>query len=900
VISAVPARALLLLLALALPAAAQDADRVGTHAQPVPSVAATPTSEPIRVDGVLSEEVWRSAPPATGFRQQEPEEGAPASQRTEVRFAYDAEALYIGARMYDELGAEGVHTRLVRRDSDDLGDHILFVFDTYHDHVGRTMLGVNPSGVRFDAGQASSYADPSWDPVWEVATRIDSLGWTAEIRIPWSQLRFPARERQTWGMQIWRYTERINERSMWSFWGLQEPGGPAFFGHLEELGVPPRRLGLELLPYVVGELARVAPRQPGSPLETGRDAGLRAGGDLKALVGSSVTVDATFNPDFGQVEVDPAVVNLTVFETFFEERRPFFVEGSGLFGFGGLNCYFCSNVQGLGLFYSRRIGRAPQGFVSAPAEFTVLPASTTILGAAKVTARTAGGLQVGVLNALTGAAFADAVTVEGTHFREEVEPLSNYFVGRVRRTYREGNLTAGVIGTSVLRRFQSDPLETLLPARAEAVGADWTLFWGQRRYNFMGSVALSQVSGGSAALLRLQHAPARYYQRPDRGDRSGGLLTDAYDPSLTALRGVAGYGRVAKVSGAWLWEAATNIRTPGFEVNDLAFLTRSDYVWVNANVFRNWSTPTSWYRYLNVIAGGQQQYNFDGDRTDLDVHAFLGLQTPRYWQASTFVILWPELLDDRLTRGGPVVRRAGSWLWVGNLSSDSRRLLALSGNARLTGNAEGALSYQAGVSARYRAAPNVTLSLGPSYAHNESTTQFVRRFNDPAATHFHGQRVVFAGLAQRTLSMELRMSAAFSPSLTLDLFMQPLISAGNYDNFKEYAGTRTTAKRVYDESQIEAIPSASGRDSAYVLRPDGEGGAAFQFVNPDFNFRSLRGNAVLRWEWRPGSTLFLVWQQRRAAPDPFGDFRLGRDIGALLESRADHVLLVKATYWVGR
>ncbi|HEX8907313.1 MAG TPA: DUF5916 domain-containing protein, partial [Longimicrobiaceae bacterium] len=330
--------ALLALAALATPAAAQG----GAHQQgATPHVQAVERTTPVVVDGRLDEAVWQSAPAATGFTQQDPHEGQPATQRTEIRIAYDATALYIGARMFDTLGARGVQTQLTRRDQRSGGDYVQFVFDTYHDHTGRTVFTINPSGVKSDAGQASAYADPSWDPVYLAEARIDSAGWTAELRIPFSQLRFPRDTVQTWGMQVWRYVERLNEVSMWSFWGKQENGGPSRFGHVEALHAPRNRGRMELLPYALSRARYVRPDQPGSPFQSNQQYDMRVGGDVKYQLSSTLTLDATINPDFGQVEVDPAVVNLSAFETFYSEKRPFFVEGSGLFGFGDFWCINC-------------------------------------------------------------------------------------------------------------------------------------------------------------------------------------------------------------------------------------------------------------------------------------------------------------------------------------------------------------------------------------------------------------------------------------------------------------------------------------------------------------------------------------------------------------------------------
>ena len=866
-----------------------------------PAVAAVARTGQVELDGSLADSAWLAAPEATDFLQHEPQEGEPATQRTSVRFLYDDEALYIGARMYDELAAAGVRTRLGRRDESVEGDYIMFVFDTFHDHTGRTILQINPSGVKNDAGQAAAFADPSWDPVWQAATRIDSLGWTAELRIPFSQMRFPAANEQTWGLQIWRYTERLAELSMWAFWGRNESGGAALFGHLEDLRMPSHGLGIELLPYVVARAERVTPLQPGSPFDDGDTNSWRLGGDVKAILGSAVTLDATINPDFGQVEVDPAVVNLSAFETFFEEKRPFFVEGSGLFGFGSLNCYFCSNVSSLSLFYSRRIGRRPQGAVQEPAEFVSSPENTTILGAAKVTARTGAGWQVGALNAVTAAERADAQRLDGTRFDEEVEPLTNYFVGRLRRNFRDGNLQLGVIGTSVARRFDSDALRRSLTGHAEAVGFDWQAFWKDRTYSWMGQVAFTNVAGDSLAIRRIQHAPARYFQRPDRDAHDNGFLTNGYDPSLESMRGIGAYSRIAKQAGDWQFEAQTNVRTPGFEANDAAFLTRADYVWGNANVRWQQNQPTRFSRFLSLTAGAQRQYNFDGDMNDAQVHGSVFYQLLNYWSIGAFAIRFPERADERATRGGPVVHRTPGTFMSANLGSDSRRAIVLQFNGGGFRGEDGTREYNVNGTVRFKPATSVAVSVGPSLNGGQSKAQFVTRFDDASADHFFGQRVVFSDLDYRTLSMDTRLSATFSPTLTLEVFAQPYISSGNYSRFKEYTAPRTTDRRVFDATQLSAVQSASGRDSVYVLDADRDAGTpSFTFRNPDFNFRSLRGNAVLRWEYRPGSTLFLVWQQQRSGSQPYGDFSFSRDAEAVFEARPDNIFLLKVSYWFGR
>jgi len=897
-----------LALALLVPAPARLAAQTpstGDHASGRPHAVAVERTTPIVLDGVLGEPAWLAASPATGFRQWEPREGEPASQPTEVRFAWDADALYVGARMHDSLGARGVRTRLSRRDGIADGDNLQLVFDTYHDHAGRTVFTVNPSGVKGDAGQASPSADPSWDPVWQYAARVDSAGWTAEMRIPWSQLRFGRDTAQLWGMQLWRYVERLDETSMWAFWGRQESGGPPYFGHLEGIRVRRRPRGWELMPYALARASQVRPTQPGSPFQQPRELGARIGADARMLLGSSFTLSATVRPDFGQVEQDPAVVNLSAFESYFTEKRPFFVEASGLLFFGGFSCYLCSGGSGMNIYYSRRIGRAPQGSVPDGYEFSDAPRNARLLGAARLTGRTRAGWQVGVLEAVTAREAARVMDVEtGERATVPVEPLTNYWLGRVRRTSHAGRVTWGAMATSVVRDFAgaSDPLRAQLARHAEALGVDWTLVAPGDGYSLMGNVVLANVAGDSLAIARLQRSSARYFQRPDRAGGGNGVFSDEYDTSAGELRGFGGYLRASKDGGAWRWEAMVNVRSPGFEVNDLAFLTRADYAWMAANLQRRWTAPGRWYRSGVVIGGAQQQFNFGGDRTDLQFHGYGEAQLKNYWTASLYGHLRPAAIDDRMTRGGAAVRRSRGWEVEPELSTDTRRPVVFTFSPSLSRYSDRSSIWRLSGSVRVKPATSAELSIGPSFTSFSDMGQYVTQFEDPSAVVFYGRRAVFAELRQRTLSLNTRLNWTFTPELTLELFARPFVSAGRYAGFQEYVRPRSGERALLDSTQIHvAARSASGAPTRYRLDPDRSAGTAdLEFDNPDFRIRSLRGNAVLRWEYRPGSTLFLVWQQERSGEDAAGTFDARRDLAEVFRQHPDNVFVVKASYWIGR
>ena len=904
----VPAIALALLGLLGSPAGAQSdhglrreaasTSRTG-HPVETPSLNAIVRGSPIQVDGRLDEAAWSGAPTASGFRQQRPTDGAAASQQTEVRILFDDGALYIGARMYDSLGAAGVRSQLARRDQEAESDWIEFIFDTYHDHVGRTIFAVNPSGVKRDAGQATSSADPSWDPVWQAGSAIDSLGWTAEIRIPFSQLRF-AREERVWGMQIWRTVNRLNEISMWAYWGVEESGGPSRFGHLEGVEAGGQEKRAELLPYVVLQHDRLRPGNTDDPFFDPRSAGARFGGDVKYRVSSSLTLNATINPDFGQVEVDPAEVNLSAFETFFSERRPFFVEGNGIFQFGSFNCYFCSNASSLSLFYSRRIGRQPQGALPGGTDYADVPDATAIIGAAKLTGRSRSGWSLGFLEAVTARESARLQT-GGVPGAQEVEPLTNYFVGRARRDLNNGNLNLGVIGTSVIRQLDDPLLKSRLSAHAEAVGLDWRWTWKDRRYSLMGSMAASNVSGDPAAMDRLQRSSARYFQRPDRQGGGNGVFSNRYDPGASRLGGYGAYARLAKEAGSWLWESSVNLRSPGFETNDLAFLTRADYLAVNGNILRQFNTPTSWYRSMMFIVGAQQVINFDGDVIDRDYHGFMNLEFLNYWSVGGFVIRRPEVLDDRTLRGGPVVGRPSFSYTSMFVNSDRRKMLSANAEFSTGVNAAGARGYDASLGLNLRPSSNMQFSLGPSYNRGASSQQYVTAVEAPGLTDFYGRRYVVADLKQDNLSLNARANITFTPTLTLEVFAQPFVSSVSYTRFKEFEAPRTVRTRVYGEEigTIAPVVNSAGMTTDYDVDPDGTGQSSFRLANPDFNYRSIRGNVVLRWEYRPGSTLFLVWAQDR---DAFQQYSHGLSIaeewGAFGKTQPNNYFLIKFNYWL--
>jgi len=874
------------------------------HRLAVPTAVAVRRSTAIVLDAKLDEDAWKTATPITDFRQVDPDEGQPASQRTEVRFLFDDDALYIGAKMYDLEGGNGVITRLVRRDGSFDSDFFELVIDAYHDHLSRAFFDLNPSGSKNDyIGIGTSCCDNSWDPVWQAATHIDADGWTAEIRIPFSQLRFSRDSVQTWGLQIRRFIKRRNEQDQWSWWGKTEAGGPQRFGHLEGLRMERSSSGLELLPYVVSKSASLA-SVPNDPFNSRGKPSLRAGLDLKDRLTSNLTIDATFNPDFGQVEVDPAVLNLSAFETFFPEKRPFFVEGAQVFNFANFSCNFCSNVEAMSAFYSRRIGRAPSGasLATDPNAFADVPDATTILGAAKITGRTGNGFTVGLLNAVTGEANARIETLSGDRGKQEVEPVADYFVGRLKRDFLRGNLVVGGVVSGVTRKID-DTFAPRLAQHAEMYGNDLYYTWADQMYSFQANAAVTNVTGDARAIALRQGSSARYFQRPDRGSGSGGFFSNQFDPNATSLRGGGAYARLAKNTGDWFGEVQTNIRTPGYETNDYAFQQRADYIWAGANIGRVWTKPTSWYRQINAVAGFQNQNNFEGDLTQRQFHTYYATTTPQFWNVSAFYIYRPAVIDDRALRGGPAVGSPTNHFAEFDITSDSRSQLIGSGGMGVYMDEKNGRQANLYFNATYRPVSNLSLTFGPSFSTGRNYAQYVQAVSDTTAKSFYGTRYVVSSLDQRTLGLDTRLSVTFSPSMTLELYTQPFFAAGRYYDFKEYAAPRSLESLVYgrDRGTILASRDKSGMITSYTVDPDGAGpAAAFSIANPNFSSQSLRGNAVFRWEYRPGSVLYIAWTQSRSADAAFGTLDLVRDRDAMLAARPDNIFLVKASWWLSR
>jgi hypothetical protein len=842
------------------------------------------------IDGSLTDDGWALAAPATGFMQRDPDEGKPATERTEVRFLYDDDSLYIAARLFDSEPTL-IARRLSRRDNSADADLLSVYLDPMHDRLTGAVFRVSASNVQQDSILYNdSWQDGSWDAVWDSQVRVDDAGWSVEMRIPLSQLRFPLAEQHTWGVNIERFLRRRNESSWLRMVPKNESGVASKMVELTGLdGIRPRR-NLELLPYTAARAEFVQPQRVGNPFNDGSRAFGAAGMDVKWAVNSNLRLNATVNPDFGQVEVDPAVVNLTAFETFFDEKRPFFLEGSQIFtnfGYGGSNNYWGFNTSEPSIFYSRRIGRAPQ--LGASGEYVDAPTATTILGATKLTGKTGNGWSIGILDAVTNREVA-RTRGAGVDGASPVEPFTNYFVGRVQREIgrRAG---AGVLMTAVNRRLDTPQFESALADQAYLVGTDAYLFLdASRSWVLTGKVAVSHVTGSTAFLERLQRAPQRYYQRPD-------ATHVELDPTQTAITGVNHRLVLNRNSGNWFVNAQLWGNSPGFENNDLGFHGTGDRGGAHAVYFWRDVEPNRVTRQWQWWLAKWWTWNYAGELQGNGYNGQIGATFLNYWNVGVNGGWRHRTLDDRLTRGGPSAQSPALTFWNVNGGTDSRQAFSVSGNASYSWTDEQGWQWNGGVSLNVKPSPKVTISTGPSWNRSHFIAQYVRTVSDPAADHTYGGRYVFGLLDQSQLTMTTRVSLILTPRVSVQVFAQPLLAVGDYSDFKELAARGTYDFLHYSASQVASDPLSR----RYTIDPDGEGAAsAFSFADPDFNLKSLRLNAVFRWELKPGSTFYAVWTRQQQDVASPGIFAPGRDAAAMFRAPGDDVVMVKMAYWIGR
>lgn len=844
------------------------------------------------VDGLLDDDCWNQVDWATDYIQLDPTAGVPPTQQTAFKVLYDEKYLYVGFRCYDTEPSKVVR-RMSRRDGFE-GDWIELNLDSYFDKRSAFSFTTSASGVKGDefVSNNGNNWDPSWNPIWLTKTQVDSLGWTAELRIPLSQIRYANKEEQTWGIQTTRRDFRTQSRSVWQPVSQNDLGNwVSSFGELRGLtGIKPQKQ-IEIQPYVVAQ-TETFEKQEGNPFATGNSNKISGGLDGKIGVTSDLTLDFTVNPDFGQVEADPGALNLDGYRIFFSERRPFFVENRNLFDYQYAFAEAGGPFTSDNLFYSRRIGQAPHGNPVlgnlGDTEYADVPVNTTILGAAKFSGKTKNGLGIGILESITAKELA-TIDRNGSRDKVVVEPLSNYFVGRATQDFNEGQTVLGGIFTATNRDLDGTGLENSLHRSAFSGGIDFVHWWKKRTYFLSINGIFSNVNGSQAAITNTQRAFEHLFQRP-------GAKHVEVDSTATSLFGHGGTVKVGRLNSNWKFETGVTWRSPQLELNDLGFMTNADeinyFLWTGYR----FTKPFAIFRFMQINYNHWSRWDFGGRNLYQAVNMNTHMQFKNYWFLGGGLTYENLDISNNALFGGPALRRSrGLAPWV-YIQTDQRKAIRFN----LNGQFARGFDRDEPHTVRYNEY-SIGMTVQPSNAINFTVapdyTNFGRKVQSVSSDVFQGQDRYIAGeVDQRTLSMTVRLNYSITPDITLQYYGQPFISRGQYKNFKYI--TDPLAKNFYDRFAFYDTDQISfnTENETYVIDEDRNEQVDYTFGKPDFNTMQFRSNLVARWEYVPGSELFLVWSQSNFN---FGDPNkellpsLGEDLFA---QKPHNIFLIKLTY----
>ncbi|MBN2174568.1 MAG: carbohydrate binding family 9 domain-containing protein [Bacteroidales bacterium] len=836
---------------------------------------------PPLIDGIFNDNVWNIVDWSENFIQREPFEGIDPTQKTYFKIVYDDDNVYVAIKVLDSEPGK-IEKRLTRRDEFE-GDWVGIAFDSYYDRLTAFSFAVNAAGVKNDLIVTNDdQQDDTWDPVWYVKTSIDELGWYAEMKIPLTQMRFAKNESLVWGMQVMRWLFRQEEFSTWQYIPQESSRWVSRYGELHGIsGIKPKR-EIELIPYVMGNTERYL-KEEDNPFATGEEYGYSAGLDGKIAVTNDLTMNFTINPDFGQVEADPSEVNLTAFETFFEEKRPFFIEGSNIYDFQVTDGD--SDLSLDNLFYSRRIGRRPHYEPELnDDEYIDAPESTRILGAFKLSGKTRNGWSVGVMESVTNKEQA-TIDKNGERSKIAIEPYTNYFNTRLQKDFGKGKTVVGGMITSTNRFIRDDSLN-FLPHSAYTGGLDFTNYWKDKSYFGGVNTVFSHITGSEESILELQQAPQRYYQRPDAKHLS-------IDSTRTTLVGNGGTIQGGKIGGGhWRYTGWVTWRTPGTELNDMGYLRQADIIqqvfWAQ---YRIWE-PFSIFRNIYLNFNEYSAWDFAGSRIYLGSNVNFNGQFKNYWYFSGGIDRTATTLNRSELRGGPGLKYPGDFNQWAFISTDQRRKLVFEiSNFNNWGGDNSSRFYNIGVELSYRPVNLLSVSLEPTYTNGSREMQYVETidWNDDA-------RYIISQLDSETLSTDIKIDLSITPDFSIQFWGQPFLFAGNYSNFKRV--TDPLAENYEDRFYIfsgSEIVYDSGED-IYRVDENLDGSSDYQFDNPNFNFFEFRSNLVARWEYIPGSTIYLVWSQGRTGDNPIGEFNFRENITDLYSIVPYNIFLIKFSY----
>ena len=845
---------------------------------------ATFTTTPPIIDGSIEDDAWLTGSWGGDFTQLEPHNKANPSQMTEFMVLFDENNIYVAFKAYD-TNPDSIVRRISRRDAGE-GDFVGISFDSYHDlQTGFTFV-TNAAGVKNDFvwvrdGQVE---DDTWDPIWFTGAKLYDWGWAAEMRIPLTQLRFRITDSGMWGMEVLRQIFRNQETSLWQPIDRNASGIIHNFGKLTGMtGIKPRKQA-DITPFVVGSIETFE-KEAGNPFATGTSWKYNGGLDAKFGVTNNMTLDLTVNPDFGQVEADPSVVNLTAYETFFEEKRPFFIEGNNITSFGtGVGD---SDLGYDNLFYSRRIGRSPQlGVNTEGSEYARVPRNTPIISAAKLTGKTPDGLSIGIVEAVTAEGRAE-IDNNGDRSWQTVEPLTNYFVSRVMKDFEGGKTVIGGAFTNTHRFLDKSGIEDLVK-NANTAGIDFKHQFGKEREWFMSAAAAaSNLTGSKEAISDLQYSSVHIFQRPDADYIE-------VDPTRTSLNGFGGNVQAGKTGGRWNFMAFGYMKSPGFDLNDVGYLQSADAIMTGLWTAYRFDKPFSIFRQIRPNANLWTSWDFGGTHLSTGGNLSLYVQFKSLWYTSFGGNYDGNAISNSMLRGGPSMLRPSSKTLFLNVGSSNSKKVQVSLRANYgKGGEESSSRFSGGLNLTVKPGQSFTATLSPSWSKNMNSLQYVKHIND-------GDHYILGQIDQQIVSMSLRLNYNITPDLTIQYWGQPFMAAMDYSRFKEV--TNPKAANLGDRyheltgSEIEYYQV----DNRYYVDRNNDGIPDYSFGNPDNNYDQFLSNLVARWEFSPGSTIYLVWSQTRSYYDSTGSFSLGQNLDNLYTKEKPYdVFLIKFTYRFG-
>jgi len=840
--------------------------------QPVYTTSRLVTAKPV-IDGKLDDECWKVGTWAGDYTQFIPDEGAKPTYPTEMNIQYDDKNLYIAFRAYDDEPDKIL--QLAGGRDDIVGDMVGINFDSYRDYRTGFEFTITAWGQKVDLVLFNPMNwDFNWDAVWKGKVGLEDSAWVAEMEVPFSQLRYSNQDEQVWGLHTWRWIERLQEESNWEKQSKTGPGMMYNFGEFRGIKGLPRSRRLEIMPFALGDLSTMEKEQGNSFTENGRIWGGNVGLDAKIGVSSNFTVDLTINPDFGQVESDPSVMNLTAFETFYEEKRPFFLEGLTIFD---------NKFDNNSLFYSRRIGHSPSLTINPnDSLFVDSPDNTTILSAVKFSGTTSKGLSVGLIQSLTANEYARLSDADGNRSNQKVEPITNYMVARIQKGYNAGNTVFGGMLTSTNRFIDESSMEFLV-SDAYTGGFDLLHHMKDKEFFIDARLIGSYVSGSEEAISRLQESSVHYYQRPGAGYLN-------YDTTSTTLSGYGGKFRIGKGSkGFWRYSTGVTWLSQGLDLNDLGYMNTADAINQQNEVSYFVNQPVSIFRTYDVTLEQFNAWNFNGTYLGSGGHLSFTSEFTNQWRLGANIIYHSKGFDTRILRGGHNMLMPSSFTLFGNLRSDpSKKIIAVLGYRYEKSDNNSGSSNQVEPGLTVRPITNLKIGVTANYEVNTNSLQYVTTKYFPT-----GNRYILGTIDQKTLGLTFRVDLNLTPEFSIQYYGSPFVSRGSYSELKRV--TDSEATDYNDRFSVFSNPQIVG--NTYGLDEDDDMVADYYIGNPDFNFHEFRSNLVAKWEYRLGSFIYLVWSSERTGRTGSSDASIGESYRELSNVFPNNIFLIKLNYW---